>query len=191
MKPMKFRVTSDQQSIDLQNTLFRLGCTWLTTQKSLNHVPAAHLFVDDDGSLTYTGYRTPGNRNLESMGADYFKRHNAEEQNTAEFILDNQVKTPHVHSALMIEYAQDTSIEIEVQAPNGRDWVLSTDPTFTKTRKYRKKLKPVYPRFNPEVWGTNKFDPDEVEKILKGFVKSGAMEGYYRAYGVDGLGKQV
>lgn len=191
MKPMKFKVTSDQQSIDLQNTLFRLGCTWLSTEKNLHHIKASHLFVSSEGALTYTGYRNSSNDKCEPIDTDYFKRHSAEEQNTEKFILDNRVKTPHIHSELMIEYAQDTSIEIEILAPNGRDWVLSTDPSFVKTRKYRKKPKPFYPRFTPDVWGTNKFDPDEVEKILKSFVKSGAMEGYYRAYGVDGLGKQV
>lgn len=188
---MKFAVNSDQQSINLQNALFGIGYTWLTSKNEPIHVSAPYIFAGSDGSLTYIGYRNDCGTDDQDDG--YFKRHHSEEQDIEQFILDNQPKTPHVHSALMIEYALDTSIQIQIQAlaGDGNIWIDNDAPSWSPSRKYRKKPVEVYPRYNPEIWGVDKFNPHEVEKILKGFVKSGALENYYRSHGVDGLGKKV
>lgn len=54
LKQVKINVKNHEQSVAVQQALFKLGCKWLSGDKVIqcNHVP--WLFVSDSGEITFT-----------------------------------------------------------------------------------------------------------------------------------------
>lgn len=125
---MKFSVSSQEQSKQLQEVLFKIGYKWQGDfSQKVQLTDKKFIYAAKGGDLTW------------GMQPSFFADMEKKEVDTNKFITEHNEMIPHVHKDLIIAWANGAKIQ---QSCDG-EWHDIENPRWTPFTQYRIKPEPV------------------------------------------------